>query len=254
VEIDRDHRPQRLSGALGASLLLHLGLAAVLLVVLSFPTATASTPEPPIPLNVVYLPAPGPAGGGGGKPNPAPPRPVQVAPHNLPAPPPLEAKPPAPEPEKPLPTLDTTVTTNAADVLQAAGRSGVSLDGGGGGRGPGLGPGTGPGLNDGRRGGTGDGPGGPGGDVTPPIPILQVQPKYTTEAMIAKVQGSVRLSIVVRADGTVGEVKIVDSLDTRFGLDARAIEAAKAWRFKPGLRQGHPVDVQVTLILDFRLH
>jgi protein TonB len=86
------------------------------------------------------------------------------------------------------------------------------------------------------------------------VPLLEVQPKYTTEAMMAKIQGSVRLSVVVRADGTVGDVRVLDSLDTRFGLDARAIEAARAWRFKPGMRQGRPVDVQVTLILDFRLH
>lgn len=252
--MDTDLRPQRLSGALGASLLLHLGLAVALLFVLSFPTATASTPEPPIPLNVVYLPADGAAGGGGGKPLPAPRRPLQVAPHNLPAPLPIEPRPLTPEPEKPLPTLDATVTTNSADVLQAAGRSGVSLDGGGGGRGTGLGPGAGPGLDNGIGGRSGGGPPSPGGDVTAPIPILQVQPKYTTDAMVAKIQGSVRLSVVVRADGTVGDVKVVDSLDTRFGLDARAVEAAKAWRFRPSLRQGHPVDVQVTLILDFRLH
>lgn len=252
--MDQDHRPRRLSGALGASLILHTGLAVAILFVLSFPTATASTPEPPIPLNVVYLPAEGPVGGGGGKPMPAPRRPLEVAPHNLPAPPPIEPRPPVQEPDKPLPTLDATLTTSSADVLQAAGRSGVSLDGGGGGRGTGLGPGAGSGLDDGTGGRSGGGPALPGGDVTAPIPILQVQPKYTTEAMVAKIQGSVRLSIVVRADGTVGDVKVVESLDTRFGLDARAIEAAKLWRFKPSLRQGHPVDVLVTLILDFRLH
>jgi protein TonB len=250
----QDHRPRRLGGALGASMALHLGLFVVILFVLSLPPATASTPEPPIPLNIVYLPADGPAGGGGGKPMMAPPRPVQVAPHNLPAAPPVEPKPPAPEPEKPLPTLDATVTTNAADVLQAAGRSGVTLDGGGGGRWRGLGPGDGPGLNDGSGGRSGGGPVLPGGDVTAPIPILQVQPRYTTEAMVAKIQGSVRLSVVVRADGTVGDVKVIESLDSRYGLDARAIDAARAWRFKPSLRQGKPVDVQVTLILDFRLH
>jgi protein TonB len=185
---------------------------------------------------------------------PAPRRSLEVAPHKLPAPPPVEPKPLAPEPEKPLPTLDAPVTTNSAELLQAAGRSAVSLDGGGGGRGPGLGPGAGSGLDDGTGGRSGGGPASPGGDVTAPIPILQVQPKYTTDARVAKIQGSVRLSIVVRADGTVGDVKVVESLDTRYGLDARAIEAAKAWRFKPSLRQGHPVDVQVTLILDFRLH
>jgi periplasmic protein TonB len=248
-----DYRPRRLSGALGASLILHTGLAVAILFVLSFPTATASTPEPPIPLNIVYLPAEGPTGGGGGKPMPAPRRPLEVAPHSLPAPPPVEPKPPTSEPEKPLPTLDATVTTNSVALL-AAGRGGVSLDGGGDGRGPGLGPGAGPGLNDGTGGRSGGGPVSPGGDVTAPIPILQVQPKYTADAMVAKIQGSVRLSIVVRADGTVGDVKVVESLDTRFGLDARAVEAARAWRFTPSLRQGHPVDVQVTLILDFRLH
>ena len=250
----QDSRPKRLSGALGASLVLHLALAVALLFVWSFQPATASVPEPPIPLNVVYLPVEGRSGGGGGKPLPAPSRPVQVAPHNLASPPPVEPQPLAPEPEKPLPTLDATVMTNSADVLQAAGRSAVSLDGGGGGRGPGLGPGAGSGLNDGAGGRNGGGPPGPGGDVTPPVPLVQVQPKYTTEAMIAKIQGSVRLSVVVRSDGTVGDVRVLDSLDTRFGLDARAIEAAKAWRFKPGMRQGRPVDVQVTLILDFRLH
>ena len=108
----------------------------------------------------------------------------------------------------------------------------MSLDGGGGGRGTGLGPGAGPGLDDGIGGRSGGGPSLPGGDVTAPIPILQVQPKYTTDAMVAKIQGSVRLSIVVRADGTVGDVKVVESLDTRFGLDARAIEAAKALAFQ----------------------
>jgi protein TonB len=72
--------------------------------------------------------------------------------------------------------------------------------------------------------------------------------------MVAKLQGSVRLSVVVRSDGTVGDVKVIESLDSRYGLDARAIEAARAWRFKPGTREGRPVDVQVTLILEFRLH
>lgn len=131
----------------------------------------------------------------------------------------------------------------------------MSLDGGGGGRGPGLGPGAGSGLNEGTGGRSGGGPPAPGGgDVTPPVPILQVQPTYTTDAMVAKIQGSVRLSVVVRADGTVGDVKVIDSLDARYGLDARAIAAARTWRFRPGMRQGRPVDVLVTLILDFRLH
>ena len=90
--------------------------------------------------------------------------------------------------------------------------------------------------------------------MTPPVPLVQVQPTYTTAAMVAKIQGAVRLLVVVRADGTVGDVKILGSLDAKYGLDDQAIAAAKAWRFKPGLRQGVPVDVQVMMILEFHLH
>ena len=94
----------------------------------------------------------------------------------------------------------------------------------------------------------------PGDGVSLPQPTKQVKAEYTPEAMQNRIEGKVGLDTVVLADGTVGDVKVVESLDTRFGLDARAIEAARLWRFKPSLRQGHPVDVLVTLILDFRLH
>ena len=58
----------------------------------------------------------------------------------------------------------------------------------------------------------------------------------------------------MRADGTIGAVRVVKSLDARHGLDRAAIEAAKQWVFKPGIRRGQAVDVIVTLILEFRLH
>ena len=92
----------------------------------------------------------------------------------------------------------------------------------------------------------------PGPDVTNPVPTKQVQPKYTTEAMRARVQGYVVLEAVVRTDGTVTDVRVVKSLDP--GLDARAIEAAKAWLFKPGLRNGKMVPVIVRFELEFRMH
>ena len=54
-------------------------------------------------------------------------------------------------------------------------------------------------------------------------------------------------------DGSVGEVKVTRSLDPIFGLDQEAIKAAKMWRFRPGMRQGEPVPVIITIELTFTL-
>ena len=93
-----------------------------------------------------------------------------------------------------------------------------------------------------------------GGDVSSPILVKKVEPRYTSAAMVAKITGVVVLEVVVKADGTVGAVRVAKSLDTKLGLDQAAIDAAKEWTFKPGMRRGQPVDVIVTLILEFRLH
>ena len=71
--------------------------------------------------------------------------------------------------------------------------------------------------------------------------------------MRAKVQGTVLLECVVQPDGTVGDVQVVRSLDSTFGLDQEAIKAAKQWRFAPGTRLGEPVSVLVTIELTFTL-
>jgi len=125
-----------------------------------------------------------------------------------------------------------------------------------------LGPGTGPGGDGdgaprgiGNRGpnGFGDGLtfGGPG--VTTPVVIQRVTPQYTADAMRAKVQGSVWLECIVLADGSVGDVRVTRSLDRQFGLDQEAIAAARRWRFKPGLANGKPVAVAVSIELTFTL-
>ena len=72
--------------------------------------------------------------------------------------------------------------------------------------------------------------------------------------MRAKIQGQVELEIVVLENGTVGEVRVTKSLDRTYGLDQAAMDAAKKWKFRPGVRQGTPAQVIVTLILEFRLH
>ena len=59
------------------------------------------------------------------------------------------------------------------------------------------------------------------------------------------------MSVVVREDGTVGEVKVTKSLDTRYDFDGEAVKAAKQWIFEPGKRRGQPVPVYVTIEMYF---
>jgi len=83
--------------------------------------------------------------------------------------------------------------------------------------------------------------------------VRDVRPRYTADAMRAKVQGVVLLECVVLADGRVGDVRIVRSLDSIYGLDAEAVTAARKWQFLPGRRFGEPVAVRVVIELGFRL-
>jgi len=137
-----------------------------------------------------------------------------------------------------------------ASLSLGPGRGGAAGAGNGTGDGPGDGSGYGPGRG-GNTGGDVFQPGGPG--ITLPHVISEVKPQYTADAMRARVQGMVLLACVVRADGTVGQVRVIRSLDRTFGLDERAIAAAKLWRFAPGTRMGVAVPVQVTIELTFTI-
>ena len=123
------------------------------------------------------------------------------------------------------------------------------------GTGTGIGPGTGSGLGPGWGGGFGGGAYRPGSGIENPLVLREVRPEYTADAMRAKIQGMVQLECVVMPDGSVGEVRVTRSLDPVFGLDQKAIEAARKWRFVPGkLRQtGQPVAVLVLIELTFTL-
>ena len=83
--------------------------------------------------------------------------------------------------------------------------------------------------------------------------LREVKPQYTSDAMRAKVQGTVLLECVVRPDGTIGDVQVIRSLDPTFGLDQQAVIAARQWRFAPGTRLGEPVSVLITIELTFTL-
>jgi TonB family protein len=91
----------------------------------------------------------------------------------------------------------------------------------------------------------------PGGSVSTPRLLKEVKPVYSERAKQDKVQGEVLLECVVKADGTVGDRKVVRSLDP--DLDQAAMDAAAQWRFEPGKRDGKPVDVLVTIAMAFTL-
>jgi TonB family protein len=87
-----------------------------------------------------------------------------------------------------------------------------------------------------------------------PVAIRTSQPKYTSEALRAKLQGMVEVEAVVGTDGTVTRARVSKSLDTQLGLDQNALDAVKSWTFEPGRLNGQPVPVVVTLTLEFRIH
>ena len=84
--------------------------------------------------------------------------------------------------------------------------------------------------------------------------VRNVMPNYTSEGIRAKIQGTVELQAVVLPDGTVGAIRILKSLDDRYGLDEQAVEAAARWLFEPGMLNGAAVATRITILLEFRLH
>lgn len=88
------------------------------------------------------------------------------------------------------------------------------------------------------------------GDVTAPIPLREVDAAYPAELMRENIQGIVILYAIIRADGTVAEVKVLEGFDDR--LDENAARALSAWHFVPGTRDGNPVDLETVVRIPFR--
>ena len=228
---------------------------------------------------LIWLPAEGPGGGGGGGGNESLELPAQAlleGPDESALSVPVEEVPevvePEPEPEaepEPEPLLAQELSIPALPIAAApetrpglleglraenSNSQGTGTDGGAGsGDGGGAGPGQGDGLGPGEGGGAGGGVYRPGAGVTTPRLLYDEPPKYTAEAMRARIQGTVWLEVVVLPDGTVGDIEVTKSLDRVFGLDEQAIAAARNWRFAPGTRFGEPVAVLVGLELFFNL-
>jgi periplasmic protein TonB len=87
--------------------------------------------------------------------------------------------------------------------------------------------------------------------TTPPRVIHRTEPEYTKEALDAKIEGDVILSVTIGADGIPSDIRLVRGLGK--GLDEKAIECLQQWRFSPGTSHGEPVSVKATLEMNFRL-
>ena len=249
---------------------------ALLLVLLSMDRTQTAPLEEPVheETHLVFLMSPGPGGGGGGgglrQPKPAPkilrrsdqPRPqLSVPPVKEPEPVVVARQDPPPEPE-PVKEIIAPVQTVAANdqdrvgqiehAVEAPESHGPGSGGGvGTGQGNGNGEGLGSGIGDGAGGGAGGGPYRPGSGIEPPRLLHEVKAQYTEDARRRGITGDVLLEVVVRRDGSVGDVRVLQGLG--YGLEERAITAVRQWRFAAGQRKGAPVDVLVEVAVEFTL-
>jgi TonB family protein len=276
-------RPQPKSVPLAVSGTIHAGAVALTVLLTSLgltPTAKAlRIDEPPAEdTRLVYLNIPGPGGGGGGggalqKPQPpkakrlgtstvSSPMPPRRPPQPIDPPPPQAPEPPPTLTSEPMPIVSAPIVQapaddrNRAGVLQEArtetqSRGPGSGGGAGTGTGTGIGSGDGNGVGPGSGGGTGGGPFRPGSGIEPPRLVREVRADYTEDARRRGIEGEVILEIIVRRDGTVGDIRILKRLGA--GLDDRATDAVRQWRFQPARRAGAPVDVIVEVAVEFKL-
>ena len=93
-----------------------------------------------------------------------------------------------------------------------------------------------------------------GTGIQGPKPVRKAKPTYPADAQRAKIQGIVKLEVVVLADGKVGDVRVVSSLDQEFGLDAAAVTAVRKWLFTAGQWRGRAVPMLVTIGFTFTLN
>jgi periplasmic protein TonB len=261
---------------------MHLGLIAVAVLIATLPTAPTATTlgaaERPEAVRLVFSASPGPGGGGGGGgllQKAPPPKALREGHRALSSPVPIRHPPPpielvaAPPEPKPAPLASEALPIVVAPIVSAPAdsqnRIGILMqtsaetdshgpgrgNGVGSGAGTGVGEGDGAGIGPGSGGGIGGGPYRGGSGIEPPRLLREVKADYTEEARQRRIAGDVILEIVVRRDGTVGDVKVLQGLGS--GLNDRAVQAVRQWRFAAARRQGTPVDVIVEVAVEFKI-
>lgn len=81
----------------------------------------------------------------------------------------------------------------------------------------------------------------------------KVSPEYPEKAKEEKIEGKVILQAVVTREGTVRDVKVLRCSKPDHGFEKSAVEAVKRWRYEPSTLDGDPVDVYITVVVDFIL-
>jgi protein TonB len=125
---------------------------------------------------------------------------------------------------------------------------GVSL---GNGTGTGIGSGNGSGIGPGSGGNTGGGVMHIGGGVSRSVVLYQVEPEFSEEARKAKFSGNVEVYIWVDTDGRPSHIRVVRGVG--MGLDEKAVEAVRQYRFKPAMKDGKPVQVDLYIDVNFQI-
>jgi TonB family protein len=269
--------PRRYGRSSVLSLLVHGIAGAALVFALTTQPAVKIVQEKPVEHTVVYTPTDllpitpvqGPAmqGGGGGGTKAK----LEAPKGHLPKQAPMQITPPAVEikndnpklavePTVAVPTNIKLTNNNLPNIgdpvaTKVAGPASNGIGSGGGigaGKGTGIGIGIGGGVGQGSGGGYGGGVFQVGGGVAAPVPIYKPEPEFTEEARRAKHQGTVMLALIVGPDGRTRDIRVVRKLG--MGLDEKAIESAKQWKFQPATKDGKPVAVAIKIEVDFTLH
>ena len=121
----------------------------------------------------------------------------------------------------------------------------------GNGSGSGLGSGNGSGLGPGSGGNYGGGLRHVGGGVSSPEVIYKVEPEFSEEARKAKFMGVVTVTLIVNTQGLPQDVHVIRGVG--MGLDDKAVEAVRQYKFKPAMENGHPVPVRVNVEVNFQI-
>jgi periplasmic protein TonB len=156
---------------------------------------------------------------------------------------------------------DIQLPDNNMPMIGMHDSSNVQMASAGTGSGAGMGSGSGGGLGSGQGNGYGPGYGGNygggleqiGGRVSAPVLIHSVEAEFSDEARRAKYQGVCLVSLIVDAQGNPQNIRVVRALG--MGLDEKAIEAIRQYKFKPAMKDGKTaVPVPITIEVDFRLY
>jgi protein TonB len=207
-----------------------------------------NVPPPPMPPKLEKI------GGGGGQKSPTP-----VTQGHLPKLAQQQLLPPvAPPLEKPKLAVEPSVVVQpdlkmADNKMPDMGAPNSTLKGFsmGNGNGSGIGSGNGNGIGPGSGGNTGGGPMHIGGGVRPPSVLYSVEPEFSEEARKAKFSGNVQVYLWVDEQGMPSHVKVVRGVG--MGLDEKAVEAVRQYKFKPATKDGKPVKVDLYIDVNFQI-